>query len=75
MTIYPMHVIVLYRFVLRYFNKGMSGFRHNTYWHYLRLDFDLKYIQEHGFNTPILFKQKDGLGMRYVFYVKFQQFA
>lgn len=27
-------------------------------------DFDLKYIQEHGFNTPILFKKKDGLGLR-----------
>ena len=27
-------------------------------------DFDFKYIQEHGFDTPIVFKDKSGLGMR-----------
>lgn len=27
-------------------------------------DFNLKLIQEHGFNTPILFKEKEGLGLR-----------
>eukprot|EP00111_Clytia_hemisphaerica_P022323 TCONS_00065612-protein len=26
-------------------------------------DFNLKYIQEHGFNTPMLFKSKDGLNI------------
>ena len=26
-------------------------------------DFDLKYVQENGFNKPILFKSKNGLGM------------
>lgn len=32
--------------------------------YFSNLDFNLKYLQEHGFVKPVLFKDKAGLGMR-----------
>jgi len=36
------------------------------YTFYSILDFTLKFIQEHGFNTPMLYKNKNGLKLKYV---------
>lgn len=35
-----------------------------NHYHFVLIDLNLAYLQRHGFNTPILFKEKTGLGLQ-----------
>jgi hypothetical protein len=47
----------------RYYVSGICTFGLYFFYHCIS-DFNLAYLQRHGFSTPLLFRDKVGLGLR-----------